>query len=96
MHSSPMDVIDAACLELSDRSSTDYAAVGDHAHVADTEAIAQPGNGWYEDRNYFYIGEGRTREPYNGERLNRLCLRINDDLPGNGNGAFTCRVRVWR
>ncbi|HEU5321583.1 MAG TPA: DUF2934 domain-containing protein [Methylomirabilota bacterium] len=25
-----------------------------------------------------------------------LVLRVNDDAPGNGNGAFQCRVRVWK
>src|SRR5271165_565124 len=38
------DVVDAACLEFGDRVGTDHAAIGDHAHVADAEAIAQPGD----------------------------------------------------
>ena len=37
------DVIDTAGLEFGDRLGTDHAAIGDHAHVADAEAIAQPG-----------------------------------------------------
>src|SRR5208283_4298088 len=36
------DVVDAARLEFGHRFSTDHAAIGDHAHAADTEAIAQP------------------------------------------------------
>ena len=38
------DVIDAAGLEFGDRLGTDHAAIGDHADVADTKAIAQPGD----------------------------------------------------
>ena len=44
---------------------------------------------------YFFIGEHRPRERYLGEEDRELFLRINDDSPGNGSGAFTCRVRVW-
>jgi hypothetical protein len=44
---------------------------------------------------YFYIGAGRTREPYRDIQARRLQLRINDDVPDNGNGEFSCRVRVW-
>ena len=44
---------------------------------------------------YFEIGTG-TRYIYNGEHPSDLSLSINDDLPGNGSGAFTCNVEVWR
>jgi hypothetical protein len=44
---------------------------------------------------YFYIGASRTRERYSDNQVRRLQLRINDDVPGNGNGEFSCRVRVW-
>jgi hypothetical protein len=43
---------------------------------------------------YFYVGSS-------GERVHSgtpsvLLLRINDNVPGNGNGQFTCRIRVER
>jgi hypothetical protein len=33
---------------------------------------------------------------FGGAEQRRLFLRTNDNQPGNGNGKFTCRVRVWR
>lgn len=44
--------------------------------------------------NYFYIGTSYDRT-YDGP-TRRLLLRTNDDAPGNGEGAFTARVRVFR
>lgn len=43
---------------------------------------------------YFYLGDGSqvTHPIANG----RLLLRINDDTPGNGNGAFAVRIALWR
>ena len=43
---------------------------------------------------YFYIGDGNqvNHSIANG----RLLLRINDDTPGNGSGAFTVNIKVWR
>src|ERR1700712_546852 len=37
-------IIDAACLKFGNGLGTDHAAIGDDAHVADPEAIAQPGH----------------------------------------------------
>jgi hypothetical protein len=44
---------------------------------------------------YFRIGEGmpRTRWRYHAERP--LFLRVNDEGPGDGNGQFDVRIRVW-
>ena len=41
----------------------------------------------------FYVGPH-----FEGENIGtgRLLLRINDEAPGNGRGAFTARVRVYR
>ncbi|MGY3427869.1 hypothetical protein ACVWZW_008373 [Bradyrhizobium sp. F1.13.4] len=52
--------------------------------------------GRYSGLGYFYIGTGGDRAPYAGGVRRRLFLRINDDMPGNGAGAFRCRVSVWR
>jgi hypothetical protein len=52
--------------------------------------------GRYEGLGYFYIGTGQDRAPYPGGAVRRLFLRVHDDMPANGNGAFTCRVQVWR
>ena len=52
--------------------------------------------GRYDGLDYFFIGTGRQREPYMGGAVRRLFLRINDDMPANGKGAFYCRVQVWR
>src|SRR5574341_1764246 len=43
-------------------------------------------------RHYGYPHHTPT---YDGETP-RLYLRINDDLPGNGSGQFTCHIQVWR
>ncbi len=54
---------------------------------------------------YFYVGTRRPAagwERYQASGIDQsitnrqLILRINDDSPGNGNGAFSCRVRVLR
>jgi hypothetical protein len=52
--------------------------------------------GRYSGLNYFLVGAGRARAPYLGGAQRRLLLRINDDMPGNGDGRFSCRVRIWR
>lgn len=44
--------------------------------------------------NNFFIGNGRDLV-YQGPG-DKLVLRINDDSPANGSGAFHCRVQVWR
>ena len=48
---------------------------------------------------YFYIGSG-LRRPYQNASLGPgetgLSLRINDDRPGNGSGAFNVHIQVWR
>ncbi|MCI0580786.1 MAG: hypothetical protein L0332_21565 [Chloroflexi bacterium] len=45
--------------------------------------------------NYFFIGGRRGPERFIYEDACRLRLRINDDMPGNGRGAFQCHIRVW-
>ena len=45
---------------------------------------------------YFYVGHGISRKAYNLPVPANLRLRINDNAPGNGSGAFRCRVQVWR
>jgi hypothetical protein len=51
------------------------------------------------DEGYFYIGDN-LRRTYQSGTLGpgetRLFLRINDNTPGNGSGAFNVRVMVWR
>jgi hypothetical protein len=46
------------------------------------------------ENGYFEIGRQAFRQqtPDGGQ----LLLRINDDLPGNGNGAFQCLVQLYR
>jgi len=44
--------------------------------------------------SYFYIGNGIDQIQNSGD--SRLYLRINDDRPGNGNGAFTANIQVYR
>ena len=46
------------------------------------------------DTGYFYVGDYARLDdtPDQGE----LFLRINDDAPGNGSGAFECLVQVYR
>lgn len=49
------------------------------------------------DGNYFYIGRGMEGEYINqGAPPSRLYLRINDDAPANGSGAFVANIQVWR
>jgi len=48
---------------------------------------------------YFYVGDGIRRTYQNatlGPGETRLFLRINDDTPGNGSGAFLVHIMVWR
>ena len=53
-------------------------------------------NGWFEvgadsgERRWIY-----DRLDDNGDAAQRLFLRINDNIAGNGSGAFVARVRVW-
>lgn len=43
----------------------------------------------------FYIGRSAaTTQQFTTPA--RLFLRTNDDLPGNGSGAFNCQIQVWR
>ena len=48
---------------------------------------------------YFYIGDGINRTYQNstlGPGETRLFLRINDNFVGDGSGAFTVHIMVWR
>lgn len=46
------------------------------------------------DAGYFYIGDNyRIDQAATG---GKLFLRINDDVPGNGSGAFTCHIQLYR
>jgi len=47
------------------------------------------------DGDYFYVGEACTKL-LDSASSRRLFLRTNDDTPGNGNGGFTCEVKVTR
>jgi hypothetical protein len=38
----------------------------------------------------------RPYKPGSSSGANRLLLRTNDDTPGNGQGAFSCRIQVWQ
>jgi hypothetical protein len=42
---------------------------------------------------FFGVGAG---ERFRADDAGALDVRINDDVPGNGRGWFTCRVEVWR
>jgi hypothetical protein len=46
------------------------------------------------DNGYFYVGDFR-RDDRLGDQ-GTLFLRVNDDVPGNGTGAFQCLVQVYR
>ena len=46
------------------------------------------------DTGYFYVGDYARLD--NTPDQGTLLLRINDDVPGNGNGAFACLVQVYR
>jgi hypothetical protein len=52
--------------------------------------------GRFEGEGYFYVGQGFRRRTFNRSSPHRLFLRINDNTPGNGSGAFQCLVQVWR
>jgi hypothetical protein len=45
---------------------------------------------------YRYVGRGWPRRPFSGSATQRLWLRINDDVAGNGSGSFRCLLQVWR
>lgn len=44
--------------------------------------------------SYFLVGE--ALDNFLAQRAGRLVLRINDDVPGNGNGSFTGNIAVHR
>ena len=54
-------------------------------------------------KNYFFIGSKGRQEQFiystNPDLMPaegiRLYVRINDDTPGNGDGEFLCRIKVW-
>jgi hypothetical protein len=46
------------------------------------------------DTGYFYIGDYSRLDHATDQ--GELFLRINDDVPGNGSGAFQCLVQVYR
>ena len=47
------------------------------------------------DSQNFYIGNSNaTADRFTTPK--RLFLRTNDDVPGNGNGAFNCHAQVWK
>ena len=55
--------------------------------------------GMTAEDGYFFIGDGLRRTYLNetlGPGETRLALRINDDHPGNGSGAFNVHIVVWR
>lgn len=43
---------------------------------------------------YFYVGPSYRLD--NATDAGELFLRINDDVPGNGNGAFQCLIQQYR
>ena len=46
--------------------------------------------------NYFFIGSsGRGKERFIYIKNLPVYIRINDDAPGNGDGEFICRIKVW-
>jgi hypothetical protein len=47
------------------------------------------------DGRYFYVGSGKEFIYRSGTDGSKLFLRINDDIPGNGSGAFTLHVEVY-
>jgi len=46
------------------------------------------------DAGYFYVGDNDRIDSIANK--GELFLRINDDFPGNGSGAFTCIVQLYR
>jgi hypothetical protein len=44
---------------------------------------------------YFRIGDGIGRTRWRYPEARPLFLRVNDDVPGDGNGQFSVRIRVW-
>jgi hypothetical protein len=52
--------------------------------------------GRFEGEGYFYVGRGFGRRTFNRSSPRRLFLRINDNAPANGSGAFQCLIEVWR
>lgn len=52
--------------------------------------------GRLEGEPYFFVGRGLTRRPFERTGPRRLFLRVNDNTPANGSGAFRALVEVWR
>jgi hypothetical protein len=52
--------------------------------------------GRLEGEQYFYVGRQLRRRRFGRSSQRRLFLRINDNNPANGSGAFQCLVEVWR
>jgi hypothetical protein len=52
--------------------------------------------GRFSNEGYFYIGNGLGRRAFRGNANRELLLRINDNTPSNGSGAFRCLIEVWR
>ena len=48
------------------------------------------------DAQNFYIGLSNATGPNAFNAPKRLSLRTNDDVPGNGNGAFSCMIEKWK
>src|SRR5690242_10848576 len=46
------------------------------------------------DAGYFYVGDNSRIDDVANK--GELFLRINDDVPGNGAGSFTCIVQLYR
>jgi hypothetical protein len=46
------------------------------------------------DTGYFYVGDHMRID--GADDQGELFLRINDDVPGNGSGAFSCDIQVYR
>ena len=52
--------------------------------------------GRFGSNPFFYVGLGLPRRPFPLPSSEELFLRTNDNTPGNGSGAFQCRIHVWR
>lgn len=51
--------------------------------------------GRFGDAPFFFVGSDSGRMRFTGTAPMNLCLGINDDAPGNGDGAFACTVEVF-
>lgn len=73
-----------------------------NTHMVDGKRCSRPFSligRWGRTDNHFLVGKdgglGPYDQIYDGPPV-RLYLRANDDVPGNGNGAFTAKVEVYR